>query len=193
MLYNLRLWKNPLIKFVVVPPVRGSIPALTVLPTQRQVFFRIHSTHGHSRLRSKQIRPSTPTCPDAECFSRQLVTLEEELDAVTREKTPGTFSPIPNIMGGTDRIALRYAFYEDCLRRIAYEPAKSITAPTVIVQGEQDEHVPLHQSRRLYDALHVKKHLELLPGADHQFTKREDFTRMTNVIADWLTSYLTAP
>ncbi len=59
---------------------------------------------------------------------------------------------IPNIMGGPDRIALRYAFYEDCLRRIAYEPARSITAPTVIVQGEQDEHVPLHQSRRLYDA-----------------------------------------
>ncbi|NJN36674.1 MAG: alpha/beta fold hydrolase [Nitrospiraceae bacterium] len=97
---------------------------------------------------------------------------------------------IPNIMGGTDRIALRYAFYEDCLRRIAYEPARSITAPTVIVQGEQDEHVPLHQSRRLYDALHVKKHLELLPGADHQFTKREDFARMTNVIADWLTEHL---
>jgi len=98
---------------------------------------------------------------------------------------------IPNIMGGTDRIALRYAFYEDCLRRIAYEPAKAITAPTVIVQGEQDEHVPLHQSRRLYDALQVKKHLELLPGADHQFTKREDFARMTNVIADWLTEHLT--
>lgn len=97
---------------------------------------------------------------------------------------------IPNIMGGTDRIALRYAFYEDCLRRIAYEPARSITAPTVIVQGEQDEHVPLHQSRRLYDALHVKKHLELLPGADHQFTKREDFARMTSVIADWLTEHL---
>ncbi|MBH0179707.1 MAG: alpha/beta fold hydrolase [Nitrospira sp.] len=98
---------------------------------------------------------------------------------------------IPNIMGGPDRIALRYAFYEDCLRQIAYEPARSITAPTVIVQGDQDEHVPLHQSRRLYDALHVKKYLELLPGADHQFTKREDFTRMTTIIADWLTEHLT--
>jgi dipeptidyl aminopeptidase/acylaminoacyl peptidase len=97
---------------------------------------------------------------------------------------------IPNIMGGSERIALRYAFYEDCLRRIAYDPARSITAPTVIVQGDQDEHVPLHQSRRLYDALQVEKHLELLPGADHQFTKREDFTQMTAVIADWLTEHL---
>ncbi|MBH0192895.1 MAG: alpha/beta fold hydrolase [Nitrospira sp.] len=100
---------------------------------------------------------------------------------------------VPNIMGGQDRIALRYAFYEDCLRRIAYEPARSITAPTIIVQGDHDEHVPLHQSQRLYEALQVKKRMEVLPGADHQFTKGEDFTWMTNVIADWLTSYLTAP
>jgi len=98
---------------------------------------------------------------------------------------------IPNIMGGPDRIALRYAFYEDCLRQIAYDPARSITAPTVIVQGDHDEHVPLHQSRKLYDALRVRKHLEMVPGADHRFTKSEDFTRMTNVIADWLTEHLT--
>ncbi len=98
---------------------------------------------------------------------------------------------IPNIMGGAGRIPLRYAFYEDSLRRIAYEPARSITAPTLIVQGDRDEHVPLHQSRRLYEALTVKKHFEMLPGADHQFTRGEDFTRMTSAIADWLTTYLT--
>lgn len=97
---------------------------------------------------------------------------------------------VPNIMGGPDRVALRYAFYEDCLRRIAYDPARSITAPTLIVQGDHDEHVPLHQSRRLYDALQVKKRMEVLPGADHQFTKGEDFTRMTNFLADWLTTSL---
>jgi uncharacterized protein len=98
---------------------------------------------------------------------------------------------IPNIMGGAGRIALAYAFYEDSLRQIAYEPARSITAPTLIVQGDRDEHVPLHQSRQLYEALQAKKHLEMLPGADHQFTNAEDFTRMTNLIADWVTAYLT--
>ena len=73
---------------------------------------------------------------------------------------------------------------------MAYEPARAITAPTLIVQGDRDEHVPLHQSRQLYDALRVKKRLEMLPGADHQFTTGEDFTRMTSLIADWLTTYL---
>jgi dipeptidyl aminopeptidase/acylaminoacyl peptidase len=49
----------------------------------------------------------------------------------------------------------------------------------------------LHQSQRLYEALQVKKRMEVLPGADHQFTKGEDFTRMTTLIADWLTTYVT--
>jgi len=98
---------------------------------------------------------------------------------------------IPNMMGGAERIRLRYAFYEDCLRRIAYEPAKAITAPTLIVQGDQDECVPLHQSRQLAAALSCPNRMELLPGADHQFTKGADFNRMTTLIAEWFTTYLT--
>lgn len=108
-------------------------------------------------------------------------------DEMARWKATDT---IPNIMGGPDRIRLRYAFYDDALRRIAYDPARSINAPTIIVQGDKDEHVPLHQSRQLYDRLQMKKHLEMLPGADHQFTKGEDFKRMTTVITDWLIQYL---
>lgn len=124
-------------------------------------------------------------CPVVD-FAEEL-RLEFGDDGMARWKATGT---IPNIMGGPDRITLHYAFYEDALRQIAYVPARSITAPTVIVQGDKDEHVPLHQSRRLYEALRIKKHLELLPGADHQFTKGTDFTRMTRTIADWLNRHL---
>jgi pimeloyl-ACP methyl ester carboxylesterase len=98
---------------------------------------------------------------------------------------------IRNIMGGLNRVRLRYAFYEDCLRQIAYEPAEQITVPTLIVQGERDECVPLHQSRRLRDALRGPKRLDLLPGADHQFTREEDFHQMTTSISDWLVTHLT--
>ena len=130
------------------------------------------------------------TCLALKC---PVVDFAEELrlgfgdEELARWKTTDT---IPNIMGGTERIALHYAFYEDSLRQIAYEPARSIAIPTVIVQGDKDEQVPLHQSQRLYEILPGKKHLEMLPGADHQFTKGADFTRMTNVIADWLTDHL---
>lgn len=98
---------------------------------------------------------------------------------------------IPNIMGGADRIRLRYGFYDDCLQQIAYGPAEKITVPTLVVQGERDECVPLHQSRRLYDALGGPKRLDLLPDADHQFTRGEDFLRMTRAISEWLVSHLT--
>jgi pimeloyl-ACP methyl ester carboxylesterase len=97
---------------------------------------------------------------------------------------------IPNIMGGPDRVRLRYDFYEDSLRQIAYGPAEQITVPTLIVQGEQDECVPLHQSRRLHEALKGPKRLILLPDADHQFTRGEDFHQMTTAISDWLVTHL---
>ena len=97
---------------------------------------------------------------------------------------------VPNIMGGPDRIRLRYDFYEDCLSQIAYGPAERIAVPTLIVQGEKDECVPLHQSQRLYDALKGPKRLDLLPSADHQFTRGDDFRQMTTSIADWLVTHL---
>jgi dipeptidyl aminopeptidase/acylaminoacyl peptidase len=93
-------------------------------------------------------------------------------------------------MGGPDRVRLRYDFYEDSLRQIAYGPAEQITVPTLIVQGEQDECVPLHQSRRLHEALKGPKRLILLADADHQFTRPEDFHQMTTAIRDWLVTHL---
>ncbi len=125
-------------------------------------------------------------CPVVD-FAEELRLTLGDAEMATWQST----DTIPNIMGGTERIRLRYAFYEDCLRRIAYDPAKTITAPTLIVQGDQDECVPLHQSQQLAAALTCPSHMELLPGADHQFTKVADFNRMTTLIADWLTTHLT--
>ncbi|GMV48762.1 MAG: Monoacylglycerol lipase [Nitrospirae bacterium] len=93
---------------------------------------------------------------------------------------------IPDLHGGPRRIPLDFAFYEDCLQRIAYEPARTITTPTLIAQGDADEYVPLHQSRRLLDALAGIKRLEILPGADHRFTRETDFERMLTLLTDWV-------
>lgn len=97
---------------------------------------------------------------------------------------------IPDMTGGQDRVKLRYGFYEDCARRLGYDAAKSITTPTLIVQGDQDEYVPLHQSHRLYEALQGEKSLETLPDADHNFTNPEDFRTMTTLLVAWLTTHL---
>jgi uncharacterized protein len=95
------------------------------------------------------------------------------------------FNEIPDVTGGSRPVALQYRLYEDCLAYDAYKAAESIQAPTLIVQGDCDDLVPLHQSRRLIDALRMEKRLEILAGADHGFTKGEDFRRMTTLLAQW--------
>lgn len=100
------------------------------------------------------------------------------------------FNEIPNVVGGLHPVSLHHHLYEDCLTYDAYKEAESIRAPTLIVQGDCDELVPLHQSRRLIDAIRGNKRLEVLSGADHGFTKGDDFRRMTTLIADWMTLYV---
>jgi alpha-beta hydrolase superfamily lysophospholipase len=111
------------------------------------------------------------------------------LDELARWKATDT---IPNILDGSERVRMKYRLYEDCLDHVAYEPATRITAPTLIVQGDRDELIPLHQSQRLLEALGGPKRLELIPGADHQFTRGEDFRVMTTTITDWLSTHLGA-
>jgi pimeloyl-ACP methyl ester carboxylesterase len=97
---------------------------------------------------------------------------------------------IPDVTGGTRPVRLSFAFYESCLLHDGYKAAEAITAPVSIIQGDQDEHVPLHQSHRLFDALHSKKDLQILKGANHGFTKADDFRTMTVMLANWMVSHL---
>ncbi|HET9962163.1 MAG TPA: alpha/beta fold hydrolase [Nitrospiraceae bacterium] len=139
----------------------------------------VHQTHDLACLALK--------CPVVD-FGEEL---RLELRETGMEQWRQTDS-IPDLHGGPSRIQLDFAFYEDCLKRIAYEPARLITIPTLIVQGDCDEYVPLHQSRLLLDALAGPKRLEMIAGADHQFTNASDFQRMLGLVSDWVEQYLTA-
>lgn len=97
---------------------------------------------------------------------------------------------IPDVTGGTKPVRLRYALYESCLDYDSYKAASGIRIPTLIVQGDKDELVPLHQSSRLMEALQGKRHLEILRGADHTFSKGEDFKKMATLLADWMVAHL---
>ena len=133
--------------------------------------------------------------PDISCLALKcpVVDFAEELrlefgaEEMARWQSAGT---IPNILGGKERIRLKYSMYEDCLQHIAYGPAGSITAPTLIVQGQKDELIPFHQSQRLFDSLKSRKRMDVLPDADHQFTRGDDFRAMTDSIAEWLVMHL---
>lgn len=102
-----------------------------------------------------------------------------------------THHEIPDVTGGPKPVRLRYALYENCLKYDGYEEAAMIKIPTLIVQGEKDELVPLHQSSRLMGALQGKRQLEIIRGADHGFSKGEDFKKMAALLTDWMVKHLT--
>jgi len=117
----------------------------------------------------------------------ELLRLEFGDAAMRRWKETGE---IPNVTGGDKPIALRYDFYEDCLRYDAYHAAEKIKSPTLIVHGDQDELVPLHQIQRLVGVLATQKELCILEGANHYFGRPEDFRKMTTLLGDWIVNFL---
>lgn len=143
---------------------------------------RASSASAHRGMTSLALK-----CPVVD-FPEEL-NLEFGLGGMAEWKRTNT---IPDIISSGNRIKLSYTFYEDCLRNVGYQAAMAITAPTLIVQGEEDELIPLHQSRRFFDALKTTRSLCLLPGANHEFSKAEDFHQMTTLLADWTSMHLLA-
>lgn len=97
---------------------------------------------------------------------------------------------IPDILGGEQPVPLPYSFFEECLIYDGYVSASHIQAPTLIVHGDQDKIIPSHQIDRLLASLNGSKHLQLIPGADHQFGRPEDFRLMTTHLAKWMIDHL---
>jgi len=92
---------------------------------------------------------------------------------------------ILNFASPEGRARLNYAFFEDLLSADAYKAAAAIRSPTLIVHGDADEDVPVEQSERLYRTLETKKKFEKMAGADHPFTKEEDFELMIDRLLRW--------
>ncbi len=134
----------------------------------------------HPELRAVGLKCPVPDFPE---------TLDHEFGRAGIEEWQRT-NYIPDVTGGTVPIALDFAFYESCRAFDAYAAARNIKAPVLIVHGEQDELVPFHQIERLEESLPDDTKLVLLPEADHQFGRPEDFRRMTVHLADWMQTHL---
>lgn len=135
------------------------------------------------------------TYPNLSCLALKcpVVDFQEELRLELGESGLSEWKQsdtIPNRLGDLEPIRLSFRFFENCAAHIGYEAAPAITSPTLIVQGEQDELIPLHQCQRLLERLAVNTSLHLLPRADHRFSNQEDFRHMTTLIAQWLTLHL---
>ncbi|MBW2963590.1 alpha/beta fold hydrolase [Candidatus Woesearchaeota archaeon] len=70
-----------------------------------------------------------------------------------------------------------YHFFEDGCKYNLYKEADKIMIPTLIIHGDADKSVALEDSQELFKHLKNSK-LEIIKGADHQFTNPEHFKTM---------------
>jgi dipeptidyl aminopeptidase/acylaminoacyl peptidase len=87
--------------------------------------------------------------------------------------------------GDGENLRLNYAFFADAEGIDGYSFAKNIIAPTLIVHGDQDETVPLVQSRKTADLI-PECRLEIIEGADHTYSDPQHFEIMLRLISDFV-------
>ncbi|MFC2158224.1 alpha/beta hydrolase family protein [Acidobacteriota bacterium] len=118
--------------------------------------------------------------PVSDYISRLLV----NNDGVNVEewKTQG-FIELPPFEGSTLR--LNYGFYPDAEKNSGYDSAGKIGCPVLIVHGNEDESVPLEQSLKLNKII-PDCSLQIIHGADHRYSRPEDFEDMLDRITRFL-------
>jgi len=66
-----------------------------------------------------------------------------------------------------------------------FAAAKKITIPTLIVHGNQDEEVPVSQSRQLVQTLQNGTLIEI-KGADHRYSGKGQMEQLISAIDDFV-------
>lgn len=157
-----------------------SMKALGLIGSSFGGFMALLSAPRYPHLKALGLK-----CPVVD-FS-EVLRLELGADAMERWKRT---DHIPDVFGGELPTPLPYAFFEECLTYNGFNSASRIQAPTLIVHGDQDEIIPVHQIDRLLTSLNVPKDFRLIPGANHQFGRPEDFRLMTTHLAEWMIAHL---
>jgi len=88
-------------------------------------------------------------------------------------------------IGDGEILKINYTFFEDSRNNNGYEAAKKIKVPTLIVHGDADDVVPVKQSEKIAKLIENCR-LEILQGVDHDYSRREDFERVLNLISEFI-------
>lgn len=88
-------------------------------------------------------------------------------------------------------IKSKYQFYEEASHIDTYTAIRQIKAPLLVVQGDQDEDIPMKHVEQLQKALNPEKdRLYIIKGANHGYTQPEHFSKMISLIEDFLIAEL---
>jgi len=80
---------------------------------------------------------------------------------------------------------LNYSFYEDAENVDAYEAARKIKIPAMIVHGNADETVPIEQSIKAASLIE-NCHLEIIESCDHTYSQPEHFEKLLDLISEFI-------
>lgn len=83
---------------------------------------------------------------------------------------------------------LKFSFYEDVKKNVAYEVAHKINVPVFIVHGDSDADVPIDQSKKL-SKLIPNCQLKIIVGASHRFDEGNSRQSMIAALTDFIVKH----
>jgi len=104
------------------------------------------------------------------------------LPQITKEA--GNYDELPS--GGR---RFKKGFYED-LRNYKLLEAVRNAPPILILHGSSDEVVPPTHAQKLYEAAREPKRMEIIEGADHVFSQRDQLKKVIDLSLEWFEKYL---
>lgn len=85
----------------------------------------------------------------------------------------------------SEHLKLNYSFFEDTTNISAYDMARKIKIPTLIVHGNKDETVPVEQSKKTADLIENCQ-LKIIEGGDHTYSKAQDFEKLLDLVSKFI-------
>jgi dipeptidyl aminopeptidase/acylaminoacyl peptidase len=111
-----------------------------------------------------------------------LIHTREDEQEIEKWREQG-FIDVIGVDGETRK--LNYSFYEEAKKVKAYESAQKIKIPALIVHGDEDETVPIEQSKRTANLIENCR-LEVIKGGDHTYSNSEHFEKMLSLISEFI-------
>lgn len=85
-------------------------------------------------------------------------------------------------------LRINYSFYQDAVSLNTDRMLPRIKVPVLIVHGDQDEIVPVDQSRKTASLLPAAR-LEIIQGADHTYSQPQHFDHMVKLISEFILGF----
>lgn len=87
---------------------------------------------------------------------------------------------------------LRYNYYLDLMKynKSIKKIIRKIKCPIILVHGEKDEIVPVHQAKDIMRYFNKPKELKILKGVPHKFRNSKHINQLIKIISDFFVKWL---